>query len=216
VIMRIFLAAVAAFALAGAAAQAAIVQTYTTSVDFLADFPVPAADTVTFGPVGAGPLIDLIGSAASAGAGLVTITASPGNLFGDSTIVSTEIENETLLVTFSQPLEAVGLSALITDDVFGAIGGVLLIEAVGSGDQNLTVTDAGPSFIGLRSDVAFTSLRISVDSFDQNASAVAFASLTNTIFAARDNDVAVPAPGIAALLLPMAALALLRRRAAQR
>lgn len=41
---------------------------------------------------------------------------------------------------------------------------------------------AGVVFLGLRSDAAFSCLRISVNSFDQNASAVAFASLAETVY----------------------------------
>lgn len=61
----------------------------------------------------------------------------------------------------------------------------------------------------MRSDVAFSCLRISVNSFDQNASAVAFASLAETVYRALPSQVSVPAPGAVALI----ALAIARRQA---
>ena len=68
---------------------------------------------------------------------------------------------------------------------------------------------AGVVFLGLRSDVAFSCLRISVNSFDQNASAVAFASLAETVYRALPSQVSVPALGAVALI----ALAIARRQA---
>lgn len=208
-IRRISLAFIAALALSVGIARAAIVETYSTSAAFLLDFATP--DTVTFGPGGPAPLLDLTGFAQSATSGVATFSADTGGLFGASTILSTEIDGAALLVSFAQPLTAVGLFALITDEDFDAVGGTLGIEAVGSGAEDLTVTDTGASFLGLRSDVAFSTLRITVDSYDQNATAVAFASLTDRLFAAASNQRDIPAPGVAALLLPVIALAFARR-----
>lgn len=210
-IWRLFLAFFATAVFSVGTARATILQTYTDSASFLLAFPVPNADTLTFGPTGPGPFADLTGAAVSVGSGFITIAASTGNLFGASTILSTEIDQATLVLTFAQPITAVGLSTLITDEFFAAIGGDVLIEAVGSGMEGLTVTDAGEAFIGLRSDVAFSTLRISVNSFDQNASSAAFASLSDTVYGARAASVSVPAPGGVALLLPMLALGLARR-----
>lgn len=211
-IWRLFLAFLATGALTIGTARATIIQTYGDSASFLLAFPVANADTLTFGPTGPGPLADLTGSAVSVGSGFMAISAASGNLFGASTILSTETDLEVMVINFTQPILAVGLSALITDEFFSAIDGELFIEAVGSGGEDLLVTDAGAVFLGLSSDIAFSSLRISVNNFDQNASSVAFASLAETIYGARAVETSVPAPGAAALVLPLIALAIARRR----
>lgn len=210
---RILSAMVVSLVLSASAAQAAIVQTFSNSAAFLLAVPVPNSDRVTFGPVGPWPLIDLNGFAATASAGILNIAATTGDLFGAGTILSTEIDRDTLVLTFSQPLTALGLSGFITDALLNAVDGALLIDVVGSGQTSLAVTNAGAQFLGFRSDAAFSTLRISVSSFDQDATAVAFASLTQTIYIGqRGPPTAVPAPGFTALLTAAAAMVLARRR----
>lgn len=207
---RILSVAAVSLILSAGTVQAAIVATFSNSAAFLLAVPVPNANTVTFGPSGPGPFINLNGFATNASAGLLTVAASSGGLFGDSTVLTTDLALDTLILTFSQPVLDLGLSGFITDEFLAAVSGELLIDAVGSGTTTLAVTGAGAAFLGFRSDVAFSSLRISIDSFDQNATASAFVGLTNTMYIGAA-PVAVPAPGAMALLVPAIALLLSRR-----
>ena len=209
-IHRIVAAAAISLALTTGAAQAALVETFSNSVAFLAAVPVPNANTVTFGPVGPGPVLDLTGFAASASAGLLTATATTGGLFGASTVLSTEFDQDILVLSFSQPVLALGLFGLVTDEFFNAVDGALLIDVVGSGTATLATTNVGSAFLGFRSDVAFSSVRLSVSSFDVIATAVAFAGLTDTMYVGA-GPTAVPAPGVAALLVPAIGLLFARR-----
>lgn len=196
-------------------AQATITDTYTTSAAFLADVTVLPANTITFG-VGSGIDITLNGAAAFAAAGGATISAGSGNLFGGGTVLSTETEQTAVVITFAQPVLGVGLYAYISDPDFVAVDGVLNVEAVGSGSTTVTTNDLAAAFFGFRSDISFTSLRISIDSFNQDITSAPFVGLTNTLLVgqAPRNEQPVPAPGLAALLLPAFLLGYLRRRRA--
>jgi len=211
--LRIIFSAIAlALPLLASPARAAIIDTFTDSAAFLLQVPVPAVDQITIGPSGPGPIIDLTGAATSVTAGPVTVSATFGGVFGNSMMLSTEFESDTLVLTFIQSLRSIGLSGLITDEFFSAVGGELLVELVGSGSSPLAVGTGDPTFIGLRSDVGFSVVRISVASFNQNATSTPFASLTARILpdVAPPNN--IPAPGFTALLLPAAFLAWRRRR----
>jgi len=194
-------------------ARAAITDTFTDSAAFLLQVPVLAVNQITIGPSGSGPIIDLTGLAASVTGGPVTVTAFGGGLFGNSTILSTEIQSDVLILTFAQPLQSVGLSGLITDQDFDAIDGRLLVELVGSGSSLLDVDAIDPNFLGLRSNVEFSVVRISVDRFDENVTATAFASLSARILPGVAPRNEIPAPGFTALLVPAIVLAWRRRRA---
>ena len=193
-------------------ARAAITDTFTDSAAFLSQVMVLTADQITIGPSVLGPIIDLTGFAASITSGPVTVTAGSGGLFGNSTILSTDIHSEVLILTFAQPLRSVGLSGLITDEDFDAIDGRLLVELVGSGFSLLDVDTIDPNFLGLRSDVEFSVVRISVDRFDENVTATAFASLSARILPGVAPRNEIPAPGFTALLVPAIVLAWRRRR----
>lgn len=195
------------------AAQAVVVTTYTTQAEFLAARPVPSDATVTFGGSGPGPAITLDGAAASASAGLLTVRADPGQLFGDgAAVVSTEIEREAIILEFSRPLIALGLSAFISDVNFSSLTGSLRFDLNG-GSTVFALAAPTVGFQGLLSDMAFSSVRISLDTVDPDASSVAFVGLTDILFAAVAPVTDVPAPGFAALLIPAMALAGTRARA---
>lgn len=191
-------------------ARAAIIERFADRDAFLLRVPVSEPDTVTFAEVGFGPLINLVGSGPTAGAGLLRIGATPGRLFGNGTVLSTEIDRATLVLNFSQPLSALGLSALVTDEALAPVAGSLLLDAVGSG-ISLAATGAAAGFQGILSDVPFSSLRITVAAFDQDATAVAFPALTSTVYLGIAPPAAVPAPGFTTLLAPALALAVSRR-----
>jgi hypothetical protein len=178
-------------------ARAAIVQTYNAKAAFLLNVPILSGNIITIGPAPA-PNIDLNGSALSASAGLLTVTAVVGNLFGNSVDLTTEIALDTLELDFSQPLSAVGLTVLITDDAFSAVAGSLLVSAVGSGTETVPVTAAGGSFIGLVSDTNFTRILVSILSSDPDVTSAPFATLTDAVLP----ELAIPAPGLGVFFLP--------------
>ncbi len=209
--MRKASALVALSLLLAGGARAAIIETFTDRDAFLTRVPVSEPDIVTFAKVGFSPLIYLVGAAPSASAGLLRVAAEPGRLFGNGPVLSTEIDRAALVLNFAQPLRALGLSALVADEALAPVTGSLLLDAVGSGSSTLAVTGAGSGFRGILSDLAFSSLRITVANFDADATAVAFVGLTGALYAGVAPPTAVPAPGFAALLAPALALALSRR-----
>lgn len=186
-------------------AHAALVQIYSSASAFLVQNPVPNADRVTFGPTGPGVVIDLTGSAASASAGSLTLSASPGDLFGNSTMMSTDTDQATLILTFSQALHSLGFSAFVSDSAFGFVDGSLTIDVAGSGSQTVITSASGPTFIGFDSDVDFTSVTITIASFDSNVTAVAFPTLIDTVYPAL-TAAPIPSPGLVSLLVPAVAM----------
>ena len=189
----------ALFLLPAPYAPAAVINTFTDEATFVSQ--VLVADTISIGVGGAAPNITLNGAASSASAGPLTATASPGNLFGDGSVLSTETERTTLVLSFAAPVLAVGLFPYITDDEFNALMGQLEVVLTGSATQTLDVSASGPSFIGYESDLGFSSLRISILSSDPNSNATAFAALANLIYLGA-SPVSVPAPGLLSLLAP--------------
>lgn len=199
-------------ALVAADGQAAIVQTFTSKTDFLAQVPIQNSNIVTFGPSGPGPVIDLNGFASNASAGAATITAGSGLLYGASTILSTEIDRAALVLTFAAPLHAIGLTAFISDELVAPVPGTLLFQIAGSGTTSLPLTSVVPqSFLGLVSDTDFSSLRIVVDNFDTDVTSVAFSTLTDAVYMDLAPPSVLPAPGLFVLLLPAVVLSIVRR-----
>ncbi len=180
--------------------QAAVIRSFTDEAVFTAQ--LPPTSIVTLGLGGAAPNITVNGAASSASAGALTIVASSGKLFGDGSVVSTETERTTLVLTFAKPILSIGFFPLITDDLFGSLLGQLSVALVGSDTATLAVVAGAPRFIGYESDVAFSTLRLSVLSSDPDANSTAFATLASRVELGR-SPVDVPAPGPAALLAPM-------------
>lgn len=197
-------------------AGAAIITTYTDRALFVAAQMPTSGNTITIGSPGGGPDISLIGaqptiSPSPASDNNLTVLADTGNLFGIGSALSTETERVTLVLSFAQPILAIGLYPYITDDAFVAGNGTLLLTLVGSGADTVVTSASGPAFIGYQSDVGFTSLTIALDTFDQNLIAAPYVTLADTIFLGA-SPVSVPAPGPIALLLPSLALLCLRTR----
>ncbi len=195
--------------LVSGSASATILNVYTTQAAYLADLTVNVqnADTATFGPSGPGPLINQTGVASSLSGGLTTIAAVADQLFGNGTVLSTNISGDTIVLTFSQPLRALGFFGFVTDETFAAIAGSLKVDVAGSGIATLTNTAQGPEFIGFTSDVSFSSVQVSILTFDSNATSAPFVTLTESILPSRAPVSNVPAPGAAAVLVAMAATA---------
>ena len=196
-------------------AQATIIQTFTSKAAFLAQVTVANGNIITFGPSGPGPVIDLTGTAANATGGLLEIEATPGVLFGASTVLSTDTALATLVFNFAQPLRAVGLSGFISDEFFAAVAGSLSLTATGSGGISIPVTTSGAVFRGIVSDVDFSSLTLTIDTFDLIATSAPFVTVTDAAYL--DPAPAVlPAPGIVVFLGPLLILLCHKLRASFR
>jgi len=195
--------------LAAAPLHAAVIQTFTNQASFTAAVSIPPGNTVSIGAGGAAPNITVNGGAPSASAGSITVAASPGNVFGDGTVISTDQDRATLVLTFDHPVLAIGFTPSITDANFGPLSGELQLVLVGSGTETLPTT--GPAFIGYESDTGILSVQISVLSFDTNANDVAFATLRQSILVGGRAS-SIPAPGSESLLIPFLVLMLVLLR----
>jgi hypothetical protein len=129
--------------------------------------------------------------------GPIKLTALDSLLAGNgANIISTAFDSDVLILDFDQPIFAIGLFGGVGDVDFGYIDGDLAVDAVGSGITAFTALSQ-PTYFGLISDTGFSQLRLSVRSFDEGASSVAFASLQDRI----DLPSAVPEPTSWALLI---------------
>jgi hypothetical protein len=189
--------------------HAAVIQTFTDQASFTTQVSIPPGNTVSIGTGGPAPNITVNGVTPSASAGPITVTASPGDVFGDGTLISTDQDRATLVLTFASPVLAIGFTPSITDANFGSLSGELQLVLIGSGTETLPTT--GPAFIGYESDTGILSVQISVLSFDMNASNVAFATLGQSILVG-ERASSIPAPGSESLLIPFLALILVLLR----
>jgi hypothetical protein len=168
--------------LAGTApSRAVIIETFTNDSDFLSTVIVPPGNTVTIGSGGASPNITLIDTAPSVSAGPLTVSASSDQLFGDGALLSTSIERTDLILSFRNPILAFGLFPFITDAALNPISGELELTLVGSGSASFAVSNTGLSFVGYLSNTPFSSVRISINSFDGNVSSVGFNTLSQEV-----------------------------------
>ncbi len=185
-----------------AATAATIVHTYTDRAVFAAS--VSRVTALPLAVPGAPPVF--LPNYVSGG---LTLTALDGQLAGDGIdLLSTELDGDTLVLDFAKPLYGVGLFGGVVDFDFAHIDGSLLVEAVGSGTATL-LANGGAGFLGLRSDTAFSQLRMSVASFDGDASSVAFAAVQDHV----DLAGGVPEPAAWALLIAGFVLVGSRQRA---
>ena len=183
-------------------AAAAIVHTFTNRQAFTAASGHTIA--LPIGLAGASPVF-----AASLLTGPIRLSARDGSLAGDGGgIVSTAFDSDALILDFAQPIFAIGLFGGVGDADFGYIDGALDIDAVGSGTTFFSAA-ARPTYFGLISDTGFSQLRLSVRSFDDGASSVAFAALQDRI----DLPGAVPEPASWALMIAgFGAVGVIQRR----
>lgn len=169
-------------------ASAAIIQSFSDRTTFLAT--VSGLNSVSLALPGDAPVIvpEFV-------TGPVTLSAIDGQLAGDGVdLISTEFDNDVLVLSFSRPVFAIGLLGGVVDETFGYVDGELLVEAVGSGATGLSAV-GGSAFLGLLSDTRFSMLRVSITSFDTDATSVAFVALQGQI------DSAVPEPATWLFLL---------------
>lgn len=172
-----------------AAASAAIVQTFADRPAFA--LAAPGVATYSLALPGAPPVF-----VSSFTAGALTVTAVDGLLAGDGVdLLSTELDADTLVLDFAAPVYGVGLYGGVVDFDFAYLAGTLSIDAVGSGAAVFAAPQ--PGFFGFLSDVAFSQLRISLASFDTDATSVAFIGLQGQI----DTAGTVPEPATWALLI---------------
>ena len=164
------------------AASAAITQSFSDRATF-----VTAALHSTSTPLGLGSPGPVFVSDFTSGD--LTITGRDGGLAGDGAdIVSTELDGDVLILNFATEVFGVGLFGGVTDFDFAYIDGEIGVEAVGSGVTSFVAN--GGAYFGLLSDVGFTQVRVSINSFDTNISSVGFATLQGSVEAA----VGIPEP----------------------
>ena len=164
------------------AASAAITQSFSDRATF-----VTAALHSTSTPLGLGSPGPVFVSDFTSGD--LTITGRDGGLAGDGAdIVSTEFDGDVLILNFATEVFGVGLFGGVTDFDFAYIDGEIGVEAVGSGVTSFVAN--GGAYFGLLSDVGFTQVRVSINSFDTNISSVGFATLQGSVEAA----VGIPEP----------------------
>lgn len=171
-----------------APATAAITQSFGDRTTFLAT--VSGLKSVSLALPGDAPVIvpEFV-------TGPVALSAIDGQLAGDGVdLISTELDNDVLVLNFARPVFAIGLLGGVVDEAFGFIDGELLVEAVGSGATGFSAV-GGSAFLGLLSDTRFSQLRVSITSFDTDAASVAFVGLQGQI------DSAVPEPATWLFLL---------------
>ena len=182
------------------------------SATITASFGNRAAFAAAIGHIAGNPLA-LPGAppvfAASLVTGPITLSALADQLAGDGgAIVSTALDSDVLILDFAQPVFAVGVFGGIGDLDFAFIDGVTDIELVGSGTASFA-NGAAAAYFGLVSDIAFSQVRLSVNSFDGGASSVGFVGLQDRIDLATD----VPEPASWGLLtIGFAALGAVARR----
>ena len=189
-LLRLKLVAAVAVLAASVAAPAAIVQTFADRASFAA--AVSKVIALPLGLTGLPPVI-----VPGFTVGNLTLTAFDGALAGDgSDIISTEFDEDVLILDFATPQFGIGLFGGVVDEGFAFIDGELLVDVVGSGTAAL-ISSGGPGYLGFISDVGFTEIRLSVTSFDPTASSVAFAGLQQQV----DQAGTVPEPATWSLLL---------------
>ena len=186
------------FSIAVTPAQAAL-----TAVTDPAALPATVTFTESFAGLPAGALAPVTASAGTAGE--VVLTA-PSGLFGSGTgILSTIVDEETITLSFAQPVIGFGVTGGIVDEFFNYLDGTLVL-GVGTESESFAVAATGAAFAGILSDSAFTEATIALLGFDTGASSAAFLGLESA-------TTVVPLPAAAPLLVTaLAAMALLRRR----
>lgn len=186
--------------------SATITQTFTSRSAFAA----------AFGPI-TGHAIGLSGAppvfAASLVTGPITISGLDDQLAGDGgSIVSTALDSDVLILDFAHPVFGVGIFGGIGDADFTFFDGETDVEAVGTGSGFFANAGAARYF-GLISDTGFSQLRLSVRSFDNGTSSIAFVGLKNRIDLASDGTGGVPeASTWAMMMLGFGALGMIARR----
>ncbi len=171
-------------------AAATITHSFADRVSFIA--AMPQALTLPINLPGVSPVF-----VSDFTIGGLTITGLDGGLAGNgSNLLSTELDSDTLILNFTQPTYGIGLFGGVTDLDFAYIDGELLVDLVGSGTAAL-IANGGAAFLGLRSDVAFTQVRVSLTSFDTGASSIGFVTLQDSV----DQVAAVPEPASWMLLI---------------
>lgn len=169
------------------AAGATITQTFSNRADFVA--ATSGGSTLTFN---LGASYD----APSYSVGPLTITAPGTNVYGAGNLVSTEIDSNALVFTFSTPITALGLFGGVADENFNYIDGTLSIALNGGATASLTAKGGSAAYLGFISDTAISQVTLSIASFDVNATSAPFATLEQQIDVAggRDTNGAVPEP----------------------
>jgi len=149
-------------------AGATITQVFSTRADFAAG--TTGLTSLSFN---LGPFYD----APSYTVGSLTITAPGTNVFGDNNIVSTELDSNSLVLTFGTPVTALGLFGGVTDEFLNYVDGTLKITLNGGATTLLTANGGTAAYLGFVSDVAVNQVALTISSFDTNATSVAFATL---------------------------------------
>jgi hypothetical protein len=192
-------------------ANAAIVETFGNRSDFLTATSAVSTPSFALGSSYLSP---------SYSVGALTATTGLGDVFGFDRYISTLFDSDTLVLTFATPITALGLTGGITDQFFSYIGGALAVDVVGSGTTSFASSAGGPNYLGLVSDVAFRQVRMSITSFDRNATSTAFATVEQQADFARGSTGtptgAVPEPATWAMMLAgfaITGVALRKRRA---
>lgn len=205
---QVFIAAALAMA-APAVADAAIIGTFDNRGDFAAAVG-SASISFDLGP-------DYLAPTYSVGGLTVAPSSAAAHIFGFGGIITTDLDQDGLVLTFADAITAIGLTGGVADETASYLGGSLLLELVGSGSSSLASSSAGPGYLGLVSDVAFTQVRISLASFDNTATSAPFVQIEQQAdVSGRGTLPAVPEPATWALMIVGfgAVGGALRRRAA--
>lgn len=189
--------AVAAVALAAASVASAQTTVYTEVGPFLANV-VPGAYTESFNV----PFFSGDPSADFSGNGFSYTVSAPGGLYGNGTLIGTNVPNEALTVAFTgAPVTAIGGNFWATDinDVFQAVP-VTLTLSDGTTTTFTAFSETAGSFRGFTSAVPISSLVIT-------STAAVYAGMGNLTVGA------VPEPGTWLLMgLGLGGMLLARRR----
>jgi hypothetical protein len=192
---------VAAVAFAAASAVSAQTVTYTTSPAFMANV-APGSYTESF----ASPFFSGDPSADFSGGGFAYTVSAPGSLYGNGTLIGTNLPGEVLSVVFTgAPVTAVGGNFWATNisDVFQAVP-VTLTLSDGTTAIFTPASETVDSFRGFTSAVPITSLTIA-------STAATYAGMGNLTVGVA----VVPEPGTWLLMgLGLGGLLLARRRQA--
>jgi hypothetical protein len=135
--------------------------------------------------------------------GSLTITAPGTNVFGAGSTVSTELDSNSLVLTFATPVTALGLFGGVTDEFFGYVDGTLSVTLNGGAASALTGMAGAGGYLGLISDVAISQVTLTIASFDVKATSAAFVTLSEQadLARARDTNGAVPEPATWAMMI---------------
>ena len=134
----------------------------------------------------------------------VRVEALPAGLVVAGGRLSSEVDRAVLRLEISgarATVRGIGLGGGITDLGFDWLDGSIAIQVIGQGELLATSTPAGPGFAGMITSTAIRGVVIRVESFDRDASAVAYATLDQLVLAT-PVPAALPlaATGIAMLL----------------